>query len=143
MGGGASGLVGVRYESGVNGEGVIQLGKETGWVMKTKEIVVIQEGEIKQESGQPQNQPCWYRTDSGTKSGDRQCEASSSYGWSSTTITSSACSEPGNKSGEGVPAQHPLGQAHNLERVGPEERPPRMGPLAGEGMLKVPRDHRL
>ncbi|GJQ95198.1 hypothetical protein Tco_0006337 [Tanacetum coccineum] len=29
-----------------------------------------------------------------------------------------------------VPALAPQGQARNLERVGPEERPPRMGPLA-------------
>ncbi|GKG21225.1 hypothetical protein Tco_0383820, partial [Tanacetum coccineum] len=41
-----------------------------------------------------------------------------------------------------VPTLAPQGQARNLERVGPEERPPRMGPLTSKAAQGT-RDHRL
>ncbi|GJT44685.1 putative ribonuclease H-like domain-containing protein [Tanacetum coccineum] len=41
-----------------------------------------------------------------------------------------------------MPALAPQGQARNMERVGPEERPPRMGPMASKAAQGT-RDHRL
>ncbi|GKG09071.1 hypothetical protein Tco_0334903, partial [Tanacetum coccineum] len=41
-----------------------------------------------------------------------------------------------------VPALAPRGQARNLEKVGPKEQPPCMGPLASKAAQGT-RDHRL
>ncbi|GJY06255.1 hypothetical protein Tco_0373309 [Tanacetum coccineum] len=59
-------------------------------------------------------------------------EASSAFGVSSTTFHHQHAPDLEHNQVRVVPAQAPLGQAHNLERVVPEERPPIMGPLAGE-----------
>ncbi|GKB11420.1 hypothetical protein Tco_0845343 [Tanacetum coccineum] len=50
---------------------------------------------------------------------------------------------PGNTLAKVVPALAPQGQARNLERTGPEERPPRMGPLASKAAQDCSSQQRL